>query len=130
MKVRRLAASFATAALTASIVSGCNGASSLLPGSTSAADLSSRLTPQLHSLIVAQLHRKIKHVFVIFQENHTFDNYFGTFPGAENLGTKLAKTHGYSQYDHVAKQQQTVFKITNPDVLGPDQDRYVLFNKF
>ena len=130
MKVRRLAASFAAAALTASIVSGCNGASSLPPGSTNAADPSSRLTPQLHSLIVAQLHRKIKHVFVIFQENHTFDNYFGTFPGAENLGTKLAKTHGYSQYDHVAKQQQTVFKVTNPDVLGPDQDRYVLFNKF
>ena len=28
---------------------------------------------------------KIKHVVVIMQENHTFDNYFGTFPGADNL---------------------------------------------
>src|SRR5579859_1367359 len=26
---------------------------------------------------------KIKHVFIIFKENHTFDNYFATFPGAE-----------------------------------------------
>jgi phospholipase C len=27
----------------------------------------------------------IKHVFVIMQENHTFDNYFGSFPGADGL---------------------------------------------
>ena len=27
----------------------------------------------------------IKHVFVIMQENHTFDNYFGTYPGADGL---------------------------------------------
>jgi phospholipase C len=28
---------------------------------------------------------KIKHVFVLMQENHTFDNYFGTFPGADGI---------------------------------------------
>jgi phospholipase C len=28
---------------------------------------------------------KIKHVFVLMQENHTFDNYFGTFPGADGV---------------------------------------------
>jgi len=27
----------------------------------------------------------IKHVVVIVQENHTFDNYFGTFPGANGI---------------------------------------------
>lgn len=27
----------------------------------------------------------IKHFVVIMQENHTFDNYFGTFPGAEGI---------------------------------------------
>jgi phospholipase C len=32
----------------------------------------------------------IKHVVVIVKENHTFDNYFGTFPGAE--GTTQCKT--------------------------------------
>src|SRR5689334_13944909 len=25
----------------------------------------------------------IEHVIVVVKENHTFDNYFGTFPGAE-----------------------------------------------
>ncbi len=32
----------------------------------------------------------IKHVVVFVKENHTFDNYFGTFPGAE--GTAKCKT--------------------------------------
>ncbi len=32
----------------------------------------------------------IDHVVVIVKENHTFDNYFGSFPGAE--GTKVAHT--------------------------------------
>src|SRR3954468_287147 len=29
----------------------------------------------------------IKHVVVILKENHTFDNYFGSFPGAEGTTT-------------------------------------------
>jgi phospholipase C len=32
----------------------------------------------------------IKHVVIVIKENHTFDNYFGTFPGAE--GTTQCKT--------------------------------------
>jgi phospholipase C len=32
----------------------------------------------------------IDHVIVVVKENHTFDNYFGSFPGAE--GTQFAKT--------------------------------------
>jgi phospholipase C len=32
----------------------------------------------------------IDHVIVVVKENHTFDNYFGSFPGAE--GTDVAKT--------------------------------------
>ena len=130
MILRRLSASIATVALAAPMLSGCNGASSLLPSSTQGTSELSRLSPQTHALLVAQLHRKIKHVFVIFQENHSYDNYFGTYPGSENLTTRLAKTHGYSQYDYVAKKMQTVFKITHPDVLGPDQDRYILEEKF
>jgi phospholipase C len=130
MILRRLSASFTTAAMAASLLSGCNSASSLLPNSRVGSLESARLSPKTHALLVQGLHKKIKHIFIIFQENHTYDNYFGTYPGSENLGTKLAKTHGFSQFDAVAKQEQTVFKITNPDVLGPDQDRYVLENKF
>ena len=34
----------------------------------------------------------IEHVVVIVKENHTFDNYFGSFPGAE--GTSSCQLHG------------------------------------
>ena len=27
----------------------------------------------------------IQHLVTILQENHTFDNYFGTFPGADGV---------------------------------------------
>ena len=30
-------------------------------------------------------HTPIEHVVVLMQENHTFDNYFGTYPGAEGF---------------------------------------------
>ena len=34
----------------------------------------------------------IQHVVVIVKENHTFDNYFGSFPGAEGTTTCQLKT--------------------------------------
>jgi len=34
---------------------------------------------------LALLRKKVKYVFVIFQENRSFDSYFGSFPGAHNL---------------------------------------------
>src|SRR5579872_5703886 len=32
---------------------------------------------------------QIQHVVFILKENHTFDNYFGTFPGADGVSTGL-----------------------------------------
>jgi phospholipase C len=29
--------------------------------------------------------RPVQHVVLIIKENHMFDNYFGTFPGADGL---------------------------------------------
>jgi phospholipase C len=34
---------------------------------------------------LALIQAKIKYVFVIFQENRSFDGYFGTYPGANGL---------------------------------------------
>jgi phospholipase C len=33
---------------------------------------------------------RIKHIFVIVQEGHSFDNYFGTYPGVTGLGPDTA----------------------------------------
>jgi phospholipase C len=40
----------------------------------------------------------IKHVVIIIKENHSFDNYFGTFPGAE--GVQLAHAPNPPKSDH------------------------------
>ena len=36
---------------------------------------------------------RIKHVVVIVKENHTFDNYFGSFPGADGIA-QIGTSHG------------------------------------
>ncbi len=35
--------------------------------------------------LVKLLRKRVKYVFVLFQENRSFDHYFGTFPGANGL---------------------------------------------
>ena len=47
---------------------------------------------------VALLQQKVKYVFVLFQENRSFDFYFGTFPGAHGLFSQPAsQTPGFVQ---------------------------------
>jgi phospholipase C len=75
------------------------------------------------------IHSRIKHVFVIFQENHSFDNYFGTYPGADNLASSAAQTHGFRQYDPIGKTWITPFRITDPDIESMSQARPVWLAK-
>lgn len=44
----------------------------------------------------------IEHVIVIVQENHTFDNYFGTYPGANGItnSTNVPDAPGSNRYLH------------------------------
>lgn len=42
----------------------------------------------------------IKHIIVIVKENHTFDNYFGTFPGAEGTSTYQLSDGGMGACGH------------------------------
>jgi phospholipase C len=47
---------------------------------------------------VALLRQKVKYVFVLFQENRSFDFYFGTYPGANGLFSKKpGATAGFTQ---------------------------------
>jgi phospholipase C len=78
---------------------------------------------------VAALRARIKHVFVVYQENHSFDNYFGTFPGAENLASPDAQAHGFRQYDPLGKAWITPFRITDPDTESPSQSRAIVYDK-
>ena len=85
-------------------------------------------TPEPADLIAA-LRAHVKHVFVIYQENHSFDNYFGTYPGAENLASPLAPAHGFRQRDPIGKGWVTPFRITDPDTESPQQGRAIVFQK-
>jgi len=48
--------------------------------------------------LVSLIQKNIKYVFVIYQENRSFDSYFGTFPGANGLYSQAAAdTPGFTQ---------------------------------
>jgi phospholipase C len=79
--------------------------------------------------LVANLRAHIKHVFVIYQENRSFDSYFGTFPGADNLATTEAQAHGFKQYDSIGQQWVSPFRINDPDLADADHSRLALYAK-
>jgi phospholipase C len=81
------------------------------------------------SHFLQNLRAHIRHVIVIYQENRSFDSYFGTFPGADNLATEEARTHGFRQYDPIGKTWVTPFAVTAPDVADPNHAREVLIAK-
>ena len=88
-------------------------------------------SPQLSYEQMTQLLRKnIKYVFVIFNENHSFDNEYGTFPGVNGIystGTApraAANTPGFTQtyVDAYTGKMSTV----QPFLLGPAQNSTVV----
>lgn len=57
-----------------------------------------RAATALGPSITDLVRQKIKYVFVIYQENRSFDSYFGTFPGAEGLFSRVpARVAGFEQ---------------------------------
>ncbi len=75
--------------------------------------------------LVAALRKKVKYVFVIFNENHSFDNEFGTFPGADGLfsdglGPRDPEhTPGFVQHYEDAKGADATVQ---PFRIGPEQN--------
>ena len=119
MRSRSLILAIALCIIAAISAGGCASR----PQAATAAALDSR------DAFVAALRQHVKHVFIIYQENHSFDNYFGTYPGAENLSTELARAHGFRQYDPIGKQWVTPFGIADPDIDSPGHSRTSLLAK-
>ena len=55
----------------------------------------------------------IKHIVIIFKENHTFDNYFGTFPGANGTNNLLHAANP-PLTDHPHTHEAWLKRGTNP----------------
>jgi phospholipase C len=69
---------------------------------------------------IALLRKHVKYVFIIFQENRSFDSYFGTFPGANGLFSQPAsQTAGF--YQPIENTDGTMTMIS-PFRIGPPQD--------
>ena len=102
---------------------------------TGASSKTGAKAPALHTgampnaTIQALLHSKIKHVFVIYQENHSFDSEFGTYPGADGVYSDAARAHGFTQKNPVDGTDVTPFRITDPDVADVDHTRQTLVKK-
>jgi len=68
---------------------------------------------------VALLRQKVKYVFVLYQENRSFDSYFGTFPGADGLYSQpVSQTPGFNQT--IVNTDGTTSSV-HPFRIGPQQ---------
>jgi len=67
--------------------------------------------------LVKRLRDKVKYVFVLYQENRSFDSYFGTFPGAEGqFSHPVAETPGFNQ---PLINTDGTMTVINPFRIGP-----------
>ncbi len=79
--------------------------------------------------LIRALRQKVKYVFVIFNENHSFDNEFGTFPGANGLFSDgqhprdAAHTPGFEEHYSGAGGADVAVR---PVRLGPEQNSSVV----
>ncbi|MFO1039013.1 MAG: alkaline phosphatase family protein [Geminicoccaceae bacterium] len=68
---------------------------------------------------LALLRQRVRHVFIIFQENRSFDHLFGSFPGARGLYSQPpAETPGYEQTLTDPKGREVTVR---PFRIGPEQ---------
>ena len=80
--------------------------------------------------ITKLLKERIKYVFVIFNENHSFDNEYGTFPGVNGLYSdgrrprSAEDTPGFTQTYTDVSSGLTV--TVQPFRIGPDQNSTVV----
>ncbi len=79
--------------------------------------------------LIALLRARIRHVFVVYQENRSFDSYFGSFPGADNLATAEARAHGFRQWDPIGGTWIVPFLLHAADSSDANHSRRALLAK-
>ncbi len=83
-------------------------------------------SPEWSAADITALRDKIKYVFVIFNENRSFDHEYGTFPGANGLYSdgrnprSAADTPGFTQNYLDTSTGKTV--TVEPFLVGPEQN--------
>jgi phospholipase C len=98
-------------------------------GTTARAQSREEARAKARQELLANLRSHIHHVFVIYQENRSFDSYFGSFPGADNLATAEAREHGFREWDAIGKTWVAPFLLKAADSLDADHSREALIAK-
>ena len=62
---------------------------------------------------IGLLRRKVKYVFVLFQENRSFDHYFGTYPGANGYYSTYAGANPQDPYAQPANQANVLTGVNS-----------------
>jgi len=133
MQFRRTLAAFCAATLAASFCACAGG------GVHSTPQTATNASTAAAGSIEALVNQKVKHVFVIVQENHTFDNYFGLYPGTngqsvENLASATAQADDCVPDPQAGSCQRPFLITTNkasanyvidaPDIGGGSNSRF------
>src|SRR4051794_14700942 len=114
-------------ALTALVLGLTPGSDAAAPPPTSAARAASVVASAPRPAVVTAKKTKypIKHVVVIFDENISYDHYFGTYPEARNKGggTKFKAKKNTPKNDNLvtSKKLKKNRNLYKPFRLGPDQ---------
>lgn len=69
----------------------------------------------------------IDHLVVLMQENHTFDNYFGTFPGVDGIPADACQPRST---DSVPGDCVEPYHISHPRTLDPDHGKATALRAF
>jgi phospholipase C len=75
-------------------------------------------TPLSTARKIALLRSKVKYVFVLFQENRSFDHYFGTYPGANGLVATFPGAVTSVPANQTSSYTQNIVKSTYDSTAG------------
>lgn len=121
MKLKAITACCAAVSLSAS---GATSAGTLAPAAavapaTAPQTAAQRLAAAQRNVMIAALRKRVKYVFVLYQENRSFDSYFGTFPGADGIYSRGANaTLGFTQR---IENVDGSFATISPFRIGPKE---------
>ncbi len=116
--MRRLPSAIAYLSAAAVLVGALAGSASAAGASTAPAGGGVEVAPggSRGSYIVPSGIHKIKHVIIIMQENRSFDEYFGTYPGADGFrqpnGTRPCIPNGPKPKDGCTKPYHSTSDVT------------------
>ncbi len=102
--MQSLGKALSAAGLAAAVLAGCQSTGAPAVAGSADPEIARYTVPALaepgltHDRLVDLVRAHVRYIFVLYQENRSFDSYFGTFPGVEGLYSHPAdRTPGFFQ---------------------------------